>query len=229
MGLAPFDLYIGSDGDNATLYDTDGASNPQSVTVLFSNIAFVRMIGTARGNVVRAFFLSTQAVLPGQVLQIPSAPNPGYFVIVKVLQGSEGFIINPGTEAAMLPLPYLVSIIRPSSAQQAAPRNAWFELAGTSPTDTTGHIPGTGVSHQVRAGFSNSNDPIGEAVVGPTQNGLFTAYTPVRADIQLGDQVLLLDGRPAQVETLDTLYADGAAYALQPILRVGAGSGLSPT
>ena len=219
---SPFDEFI-AEGVAATVYDADTVSHPRSITLLYSGLRYTPMIGTVRGNVILGLVTTASAVVVSDTLQVGGR----WFLVAKVGDESISPLYDPGIGLLLLRLPYSLPIIRPSSGQQAAPRNAWFELAGTSPTDTSGRIPGMAVSHSVVAGFSNSNNPLDETVVGPTENGLYTAYVPLGVDVQLGDQTIILDNRPAQVDTLNTLYADGAAYALQPILRLTMGTGLA--
>lgn len=217
----PFDRLITQRGDAATLYGPDGVSTPAEIQVVVSSARAVPLLGN-RGDVVAAHVASTVTVTPGQVVAIPVQP-PGWYLVAKTLQVSRGALFDPGTSLVLLALPGTLTVQR-----AVAPTTGGVLDSYGAPRRVDAQGSPAGITTEqfvVRAGFSNEFDPLTEAVEGVVPGALETVYVPLGSGLLVDDQVTLPDGRTTRIQTLNHLYADGVAYALQGILATSVGSG----
>jgi hypothetical protein len=218
---ARFDRLLTTHGQTATLYDQDAASNPRTTPCAVVDSGAVRMLGTSRGELVRAHFPSTTVVLPGQVL-FCAVLSPQWYLIAKLLI-TTGFSFNPGVMAEMFALPLALSAERPVRPAPSA-LGGYDEPAATGGTPT-GAVPQLTVSARtVRAGFTNVYDPLNPTALGPLPAGTLTAYCPLGSDVLADDTVRTL-GEDWVVGQTNRLFANGSAFALQLILNETAGPG----
>jgi hypothetical protein len=205
---SPFDEYTTA-GLAVTLYASDGVSTPLSTTMVFSNLRYVLMIGTQRGNIIVGLLPSSVTAAPGQVIQVTSTGR--WYVIAKVSDESVPFLYNPGVSVALLRLPDVLTVTRTVQAVTPMHRNGFGEPY--SPSDTTV------TTRTIRAGDSNGNDPFTGQDLGPLPKGVYTLYCPLGSDVQLGDQLTLRDGTKGTVQQKNPADADGDYYAWQLLVN----------
>ena len=212
----------------ATIYDSDGLSNPVNTHVIMSNY---RSIGTRRtaNDLGRGRFLPGTVIQPGQLVQHVKF---GWFLFEKTLTSDPMTLRDTWIEAQLLPLPYLVSFLRPSLTPD--------QMAGATPTETdiwgapvnvpqdAEHIPTLATqTAPVRMGVSNDFDVSHSTAFGNMPFGSLTGYTPLGSDVRQRDQVEI-NNQWFEVSD-DSLEASfGVWYMRQFILKRIAGPSWNP-
>ncbi len=208
--------------DTITLYGSDAATllwqgpgrvdNDRSLTSMRNASDFVALVVPYQ-----------TPVAPGQVVQHTQGLSALWYLVAKV---SVDTAYTLEEQAMLLALPSSLTVTRPSTTQTTGARSAWGSPAGS--TATSAAVSGTATTFTIHAGLSNAFDPVDEGPEGPLpRTGTWTLYTPLGAGVQRGDQITLPDGRPARVDKANVLDANGVSYALQAIVTLSAGSGLS--
>lgn len=163
------------------------------------------------------------AISPGSVVRHrpveAELATEAWFLVAKLRRDTATTLRE---EAMVLPLPYLVTVTRPSTWQTAAPRSPWG-----SPPDPSS-APGLNATQiTVRLGLSNAIRPVDEGQEGRLpKTATTTGYVPLGAVVLLGDRLTLPEGLPARVAEAGFLYANGIAYARRLQLALSAGVGV---
>lgn len=218
MRAGRFDRLLARKGRPALLYDEDGYSGGVPTRVGLTDAGAVRMLGTSRGELVRAHLPAATPARPGQVLYVPDA-EPPYFLVVKRLIGAWAWEAGPMLALFVLPLELLAQ--RPVQPLGAA-LGGYDEPALRTGSTTEPLLAVEQASF--RAGLSNDYDPLNETATGPLPAGLLTAYCPPGSTVHKDDTVRL-DEQPYLVQTANLLVSNGEPYARQLILAQSGGPG----
>lgn len=210
-------------GDRCTLYAPNALTVLAATSIVVSNAAYVRSLGTTRGDVIKGSLPSTVTPQPGQVISIPTQPD-GWFLIVKRLYLTHTLSSNPGNSISMLALPQTLTLTREALADPVTNPvdiyNAPYKNATGAPIDTQSLLT-------IHVGFNNGLDPLINAPEGDTPTGTVRLYTPLGVPVQQGDRATLL-GLPMIVEQTNTLYADGSPYCAMLLFGETSGNDAVP-
>lgn len=210
-----------------TVYDPD-ETNARTTTAAVDNDTQMGRLGRV-GDTATAYLPPDSdadagdllVVGVGSPLVITTDSPPIYYLVAKRrastanTPGIRALVPRGPLQLLLMPLPYILTRRR-LIAPPADGANIWNVPVPTEQDVLT-----------IRAGESNANDPYQDEDIGSTPRDVVTFYTPLGADIKLQDYLVLPDGRPALVQQVNALSANGVRYALQ--LIVDASAGLSGT
>lgn len=220
MGMI-YEMLYRDPANAGTLYDSD-ESHPRPTSLIISNFQAVKTRRDAtkytQGELPPGTLIAAGQLLARIDPRVAPATTWQWFLVSGALNTSTVLLSGSPVRVQMLPLPLLLTFQRYTTGQHPTALNWNSEPWATTSTGT----PATALltTFQVRAGMSNDFDPLTMQAEGQEPGGITTLYVPLGSGVKKDDAVTLPDGRVTRVQRVDTLDAEGAAYALQLVVNL---------